>query len=301
MNFTGTPQDIAFKQKLFHVLQQNELGGASPYQLIFAGGKSGYSFGVSQLDVSHNSLALATFKDILLNAVDFEGFYIIDDLNPATQRGTVNNIQDTKILDLVNKALNPAGGTSLTSDDINLINVALSSEYGKQQIELADDAQLTTDLDAANRVINLVGGVDQAFLMTDLGKLFLADYENQFHIDPDGLLEQFIRGQPVSMPGGTTQKQGALAVDDLLSFYLRTQYAVNVRPHDPLRRFANIVSEIGGYAPGDLDEALGLFRVSTFFIHPRMGLLTANPDRQTALNSFVAAVLDPAKQLIIAD
>src|SRR6266568_4734957 len=304
MNFTGTPQDIAFKEKLFRVLQKNELGRASPYQLIFAGKKSGYSFGVSQLDVSHNDLALATFKDILLNAVDFEGFYIIDDGNPATPRGTINNIQDTKILDLVKKALNPVGGTSLTKEDKNLINLALSSTYGKQQVEAADDTQLTADLDAANRVINLpgVGEADQAFLMTDLGKLFLADYANQFTITPGGPLERFIQGQAVRMTGGLIQKQGALAVDDLLNFYLRTQYAINVSPNDPLRRFTKIVSEVeGGYTPSNLDEALGVFRVSTFFFVPsRMTFLTATSARLDTLNSFVAAVLDPAKPLLIA-
>lgn len=56
MPFTGTPDEIRLKGFLNDLFIQNELGGASPYVLSFAkAGKSGYSFGVPQFDLSSNT------------------------------------------------------------------------------------------------------------------------------------------------------------------------------------------------------------------------------------------------------
>jgi len=285
-----------FKNKLFEILTQNELGGASPYALSFAGGRSGYSFGVTQLDVTNNPDALDVFELILLNAKDSNGNYIIDDGDPNTPRGTVDNIQDRKVLDLLNKALNPAGGTSLPVGSSNraLIDAALNSTYGRQQVEAADDVQLQLDIDAANRVIGLVAGADQAFLQSDIGKLFLCDYANQLDITVGGPLERFVQGQTVF---GIT-KQGTLGVDDLLNFYFRTLQARQT-PHDPVRRFGNI-AQFTGYTPTDLDEAKGVLRAYTFFVIPNKTRITGVQGGQAILNVFTTAVIVPARTPVIA-
>ncbi|MDH4188215.1 MAG: hypothetical protein OEV08_14585, partial [Nitrospira sp.] len=220
MPFTGTAEVIRFKGLLNQVLIQNELGGASPYALSSAtAGRSGYSFGVPQYDLSvagntaGNVTVRDLFKDILRNVTDSNGNYLIDDGNPATSR-----LNDSLVDALYNKAIQVGGGSLLPGEKV-LLNAALNSTYGRQNIDGVLDDTLQLRIDAANRVIALTAGSDRAFLESDLGKLFLCDYENQYTITPGGALEKFVQGLPAF---GIT-KQGVLGVDDLLNFYFRTQ------------------------------------------------------------------------------
>jgi hypothetical protein len=131
MPFTGTPDVIAFKEKFNRVLAANEIEGRSPYALYWAGtAKSGYSFGVPQWDLAQGkSTTNNRFLDILLNAKDSSGNYIVDDGNPNTGRGTAANIEDTLVRDLFARA-KLKGGTSLSASEVALISAALSSAYG---------------------------------------------------------------------------------------------------------------------------------------------------------------------------
>src|SRR5206468_8121265 len=116
-------------------------GGASAYVLHWVEGStnSGWTIGVPQWDLSvgkvfNNNL----FLDILLNAKDSAGNFIIDDGNPATGRGTPQNILDTTIADLWTKAQVKAGG-GLSAAEQTLINTALSSTYGRDKIDSGED------------------------------------------------------------------------------------------------------------------------------------------------------------------
>ncbi|MDF0666770.1 MAG: calcium-binding protein [Nitrospira sp.] len=298
MPFTGTPDEIRLKGLLNDLFLQNELSGASPYTLSFAVGKSGYSFGVPQFDLSSNSDGQNLLKEILENAT-ISGSFIVDDGNPATGRSN-----DTEVLRLRSLAIQP-GGISLNPSDKAKINQALGSSYGVQAIDDALDPHLGLLLNKANAVINLTSGPDRTFLESDLGKLFLSDFDNQYNIElpnppmsQGGALARFVQGQTVFR----ITKQGDLGVGDLLNFYFHTQQARQT-PHDPVRRFANVVEVAGGYAPGttttDLADAKEVLQAYTFFVAPNKAQITsANAD---ALTEFMARVINPAKAPVIAE
>lgn len=295
MPFTGTPDEIRLKGLLHDLFIQNELGGASPYALSFATtGKSGYSFGIPQYDLSKNTDARDILRAILENATS-GGSFMVDDGNPATGRS-----DDAEVLRLLGLAIQP-GGISLNSSDKGTINQALSSTYGMQRIDGDLDPHLGSLLNTADAVINLTSGADRAFLESDLGKLFLSDYDNQYNIElpnfptsPGGTLVRFVQGQEVY----GIVKQGVLGVDDLLNFYFRTQQS-QATPYDPIRRFANVVEIAGLYTPSDVGEAKGVLQAYTFFVVPnKAAIASANAG---ALTEFMARVINPAKVVAIAN
>ena len=132
ITFTG---DVAFKQKLFRVLEQNELSGRSAYSLGFAtkNSNSGWSFGWVQYDLSTSQDGRTLFRNILENAKDANGNFIIDDGDPATTRAN-----DRTIADLETKARQKSA-TALTPAEQALINAALSSTDGLAIIDAAVD------------------------------------------------------------------------------------------------------------------------------------------------------------------
>lgn len=140
MPFTGTTAEIAFKQKLHRVLEKNELNGESAYALRWAGtANSGWSFGVPQWDLSVGSTFNSNlFLDILLNATDSAGNFVIDDGDAATARGTPANILDTAVNTLWSKA-QLKGGVGPTDAERTLVNQALASAYGRDKIDSAED------------------------------------------------------------------------------------------------------------------------------------------------------------------
>lgn len=70
MAYTG------FQQLVFQLLQENELNGASAYQIMPpAGGNSTWSFGTPQFDVGGNAIGYATLDNILLTATNSSGNY----------------------------------------------------------------------------------------------------------------------------------------------------------------------------------------------------------------------------------
>ncbi|MBN2653564.1 MAG: hypothetical protein JXR79_00410 [Nitrospirae bacterium] len=298
MSFTGDAETIRFKTILASVLEKNELNGKSPYALYFAtkASNSGWSFGVPQYDLSEgNNVNL--FRDILINAQvkDNSGnyIYVIDDGDPTTNRAN-----DKKVADLFAKAKSK-DSSLLTSTERGLIDKALSSDYGKSAIDNSLDPWLTTLITDANRVIALTSGADKTFLQTDIGKLFLCDYDNQYYIDSGGKLEKFVQGFTVSLGGGTVTKQGTLGVDDLLAFYFRTKQASKT-PWDPMRRFSNIVAATG-YTPTDLDEAKGVLRAYTYLYVRNENILIQNQTYLDSVNAFRNQVNKPADQVIFAN
>ena len=307
--FTG---DIAFKNKLFNVLRKNESGSSralgsedTAYVLTAPGSSnSGWSFGYIQYDLSTgNADGIKLFTDILLNAVDTNGKYIVDDGDPTTDRE-----HDKKVAELLSKAklkggLGVTGG--LTTDDVNGITLALSSTYGKGKIDGSVDDALQKLVEYADAVKKAASQADQTFLKKDIARLFLCDYANQFGCpDPVNYPKdpwiKFVQGR--SFNGYI--KNGVLGVDDLLNAYFRTKEAQKVEgnylgANTVLKRFAAVVQEAGGYTPTDIDEAKGVLRAYTYLYVPHESQLLATQARINNLKDFRRAVNRPAEQMML--
>src|SRR6266480_2567280 len=298
-NITWTG-DTVFKQKLFNVISKNEVGGpnaAAAYQISFADRKSnsGWSFGWLQYDLSFGR-RVDTFKSILQDAKDANGNFIIDDGDPNTDR-----LHDNTVIALVGKA-KQRDMNSLSAADQLLINSALSSAVGHTAIDGAVDADLQDLMLRAQQVANLplVSTADQVFLQSDLGRLFLCDYHNQYNIDPGGALEKFVQGLPADGLGhGTVVKQGDLGVDDLLNFYFRTTYAFK-KPYNPVQRFANVLIETNfTFSPADSAQAKQAVQAYTLLIAPYKALISQQ--QGTALTVLMTQVFNPARDKLILD
>jgi len=299
LTFTGTAYQITWKQKMHSVFVLNELGPASPYVLSYAVlGKSGYSFGYPQWDVANNDAAVVILLDILQNATNASDQYIIQDGDPNTGRN-----DDALIQTLMSLAVQP-GGTSLTAAQRSLIDQALSSAYGQNAIDRNYDQYLGDILTHVDNsiIVTIADSQDKAFLQTDLPKLFLIDYHNQFPggITINGAMHSFLQGQAAALGGGRVQKVGQLGIDDLLNFYFSTKYARTASGlNDELRRFTNVLNVAGGYTlPTDAqakeEEAKGLIRVYQDFLKPVRPSL--NDSHYT---SFYNYVLSPAEEHLI--
>ena len=308
-NFTG---DVAFKTKLLQLLTTNETGGAkqiAPYELSWAGTpKSGWSFGEVQYDLAQNETGRKTFVEVLLNAKDGGGNYIVADNDHGTERGVYGAIEDKSVKDLFNKA-QKVGGVGLSAAERQLIDQALQSAYGKAHIDQSYDAYFN-DLDqqkiqpAINAAVN---PADKAFLGSLLGKLFLYDFGNQFGENNFKRLTSFIENGTVTpQHGGAISKQGTFGVDDLLNFYFRTGHAWSNTPQvsgasDVMRRFSYLLQLAGGYAPSSLDEAKGVLRAYTYLYVPNEASLLTTPSRVQNVNTFRNALVAPAAQQLFSD
>jgi hypothetical protein len=127
-------------------IAQNELGGASPYQLSFAKlGKSGASFGFMQADTNVNTHARDTLYNVLIAygvPQDLAGS-IVGVLSQPLPQGNPLIPQDT---DTVNAALQSPQGAALVDQlDATLFNGVLAHldtlEQAAQNAGLAIDPQ----------------------------------------------------------------------------------------------------------------------------------------------------------------
>jgi uncharacterized protein YukE len=89
ITFTGTATQIYWKERMFPVLLFNEIGSQSAYALRWAGtAGSGYSFGYVQWDLATNATARTILRNILENATDAAGQYIVvTNLFTPSERG----------------------------------------------------------------------------------------------------------------------------------------------------------------------------------------------------------------------
>ena len=240
---------IGFKQNLLSLMKVNETE-AKAYTLTWAGtAASGWSYGWVQFDLASGpNIGRDKFENILKSATDSNGNKII----PADQEKTLFDAAQTK------------GGTGLTSEQITLIDAALSSDYGKTAIDDATSTHLDNLITYADSLITKAPADDKAFLQSDLGKLWLCDCKNQGFVPITSKPEQFesfLQGQAYR---GYT-KQDALSFDDILQVYFRQRQAASFVPWDPFRRLANIVAAAGGYTPASLEEAKGVLRAYTYY------------------------------------
>lgn len=176
--------------KLYHeVMMKNELaGGHGAYELSYAGGKSGFSFGRNQIDLSQNMDFSKKIVDILKNATDSKGvsFFTQDEVLYIAGKDNTNLTQSQKTLE------------SAFSDNLPKIQAALSSEYGISKIDELYLHEIETDakhIETATATAKMKNPAAKAFYETDVGKLLLFDYNNQFYIELDGaFLKKYIDG-----------------------------------------------------------------------------------------------------------
>lgn len=275
-----------FKKKLHQVFLKNELGNKSPYSLCHAGAdrpKSGFSFGYNQWDVANNETGFDLLADILTQARDDRGEAFL-----------TGDARSTILKTLKTSKGNP---NALAADQVRLVNAALQSDYGRQQIDKVYNATLNSYISDINRVIALIPDpTDRAFLSTDVVKLFLCDYHNQFTLSISGTKKpmfDYLQGKRASINGKLIQKKGAMGVDDLLKFYFSTQYA-DTHLDDLVRRFANVAQVAGGVIVSGDEEAKGLVALYDSLIKPRRTEM-----KQVVHASFSLNVLASARRYLV--
>lgn len=287
MSFNG------FQELIYEMLQQNELSGISPYQLQppVPMTTSTWTFGTPQFDIgSGNALALNTFENILLNAKDSNGSYIISPSDTGS-RGAVGAITDFVIQGLVDDAKSHSA-SSISPFDLALINEALSSSFGVQAIDSATTAQINALTQFAAKVAIGAGSTD-AFASTTLAQLFFADFANQYGPRLQKQLLSFV----TNGAGNGIVNQGPFDVGSLLHFYFSTPHNQEM-PWDGMRRFANVVALAGSYTPADLGDALGVLAAYTSAYLPNEALFATQAEIND-LNKFKSAVVAPSTTVVI--
>ncbi|MBI3873655.1 MAG: LysM peptidoglycan-binding domain-containing protein, partial [Arcobacter sp.] len=165
--FTGLSQiNDEYKKAVATSLLINEIGQAGTkttgYELSNAQtGKSGWSFGGQQLDLSERSGAVALLKDIYTKQYGASSWTSTFEASLTTKNSP----------------------NSLTNEQKAMVNIALSSVYGK-------DAINKSFIQEVNNYTNYIDKVEKMLQQTNLNiklslgeKLMLADYHNQYNLE----------------------------------------------------------------------------------------------------------------------
>jgi Ca2+-binding RTX toxin-like protein len=292
MAYTGTPDEIAFKQQVIDMLRLTELRGVDPLTIRWAGiNGSGWSFGVPQFDIANNQTGAQAIRDILINAQDSSGNFIVDDHNPATSRS-----QDTEVTRLLSE-LGQKNGQGLPAADRNVVNNCLHSAYATGRLDTAYDTYLNTDLlQYLNSVERAASASYASFVTSNVGKLLICDFANQYGKPPSrGAYRDYFSGL-TGFGYGTHLDSG---LGDALNVYLRTSYNKDY-PWDGMFRFATVVQFAGGIPSGtSLDTAAQIVRAFTFAYLPNESSFATTQARLNNLALFRSVALAPAKKQVI--
>jgi len=255
------------------MLIRTELGNNSAYKIYDAGGNSGYSFGQPQWDLSAN-------REIA------EGL---------TAQGLFENILRTQIADetMINSIMDTVKDASLalTDDEERSVNAALSSEYGKQEINAKFDTYVdkmigrldsfVSELRAYSDQLRASGNTQEADRVqqradyidnNQLLQMEIIDYDNQFSIDgintdgnfkttDDGKFMQYLKNGETTINNGTTVTvEGDFDIKDYLNFIFNTTQGFKSL-EDVLRRLSEIAKTaaenlIGGDMLTELQKLL---------------------------------------------
>jgi hypothetical protein len=169
-DFKGDDDLTGIQSVVAQAFLQNELGGVSDgYQLSHAGiGKSGFSFGGNQMDLSTNEKYSDTIKDILVQAKDADGKPIVADSESFYAR--------------IAPALESVGKPDAISDeDKKIINSGLSSPYGRQKIDEEFKVEVDTRIAHTMSVLeHLPDGARKTKIMNSPELLtHIVDYDNR--------------------------------------------------------------------------------------------------------------------------
>jgi hypothetical protein len=176
--FTGGDHFTGFEKVVHDLMMCNELMGCyGAYQVSFAGGESGLSFGGNQMDMYDKPAYAKIFSDILENATNSDGKIIF-------QKSEVLSIVGDKDLHLQGKGKTPK---MVFGKDLDHVNAALSSAYGINAINAAYLRAIKHHITHVETTIGLMkNSAAKAFYGTDFGKALLFDYHNQYNLNPEG-------------------------------------------------------------------------------------------------------------------
>lgn len=235
-------------EKLYHeTMMRNELrGGYGAYQVSFAGGNSGISFGGNQMDISTDHSKADKFLKILSTAIDKVGNAIFSKSEMSLIAGKNNeNISQKGVAPQV-----------IFGDQLYKVNTVLASEYGQTAInKLYLDEMQTESHHIATAIQGMKNPAAKAFYSTPTGKALLFDYHNQFYLSlkDSPLLYEYIDGRfnGKSRTDFLTGQQivapiDSYTIEEHAGFIHSTkQWAIN--PQDCERRFNNILQVIEEY------------------------------------------------------
>ena len=166
--------DAALLPAIKQAIKENEIDGASPYQLSYAQrGQSGGSFGVFQGDVHTNPTA----RNVLTQVLQTSG----------ADAATV-----ARIIGLVSQAC--PNGNPLTQGDTTLANNALSSPAGMQLVDQMDGQLLNVVL--GNLDASIVAATAQNMTIDPTALLYIALWVNM--TGAPNQLNQWIGGTAVA-------------------------------------------------------------------------------------------------------
>ena len=226
--FKGGTTLKGFHGLVHKMMMVNELrSGSGAYQLSDAKkGKSGYSFGGNQMDLAADKHACLLFSDILQNS-------------SVPNREHLKQRMDA-ILEIVKTP-----GKKLTQEDLDLANMALKSDYGRQKIDAAYREEIPKRVEMVEKMINSVEDPSlKKALDTPPNKLILVDFCNQF--GPPKLMTEYLTKGEVTFESGKKAilSKGVTAEsipNEILKFLLSTKYAEKPEGRDDIyRRHQNI-------------------------------------------------------------
>lgn len=184
--FTGGDNLTGLLQLYHEAMMQNELrNGYGAYEVSYAGGKSGISFGANQMDLSEDLEVVNLFIDILSKAIDNAGNLIF----------TQNEILSLKKNDMLSQKKQTL--ENIFGNNLIRVNMALSSDYGRAAIDAAYLVEMTQRAAHIEKVIQYIKNpAAREFYDSDLGGVLLFDYHNQYNLAFHGpLLENYIDGK----------------------------------------------------------------------------------------------------------
>ncbi|MBN9287986.1 MAG: hypothetical protein BGO43_00570 [Gammaproteobacteria bacterium 39-13] len=186
--FTGG-NSLTGIHKLYHeVMMLNELwNGYGAYEVSYAAGKSGISFGGNQMDMHDNKKTAEKFTNILISATDNAGkhFFTQGEVKMIVGNEFVNLIQNGEVV------------LSMLGDNLASINAALSSVYGRARIDQLYVSEIKNGAEHIEKVIEkITNAAAKKFYDSDLGRVLLFDYHNQYDLKFDGrFLADYINGK----------------------------------------------------------------------------------------------------------
>lgn len=189
-----------YKRSVAQSLLINELGPVSNgYQIVNATtGKSGWSFGGQQMDLSKSDEGLKLLKDIVTH--QYGASYWTTSLENGLK--TANNIN------------------SITADQQAAINTALSSDYGRAKI----DANFVTAIDSITRYADKIEielqKINPDLVLSSGEKLMLIDYNNQYGLS----LDNTVSGSMLKKLQDKVAHSGDLTPESIKELFKTTTY-----------------------------------------------------------------------------
>lgn len=218
-----------------HIMMMNELkGGKGGYELKWAENESGPSFGGNQMDMSKNEYSRQIFKDIMENATDANGNKILS----SSQISKIDKVLDNE------KAMVGASHHKLFGNMVSTIDLALQSPYGKKAIHQAYVNEMLTRGNWVESFVDALNeGPGKNFAKTDIGKMCVFDFYNQYGIKKRGALHTFLNGGKATLKSGKVlgpiTKQD-FNIEDFKKDFLFHLKRYKDNPDDVIRRLNNI-------------------------------------------------------------